>query len=277
MRTLGVILVLVSACGGGGGGGDDGDDGDDGGPPDASVPPPENTGFVTVSSSRFVSGTTNVNAGSISATFRLASSVVCTEQVIGECFLYTCPMNPPPPTHRSAGPITVTGAALPATLMPLGDNTYDVVSTATQTMFDGGETLTATGTGGDVPAFSVSVTAPTLATLTAPAKPVGPLTIDRGQDFQASWTGGGAGLVFLYFSAPPGSGISMSCGYPAAGGTATVPASALAMVPAGTGSFAASSVSNNTTDVDDWRIYAQGFYNTVWPDMSIVSDTAILQ
>jgi hypothetical protein len=274
MRTLGLVLVLLSACGGGSGddGADDGDDGDDG--PDALVPAPENTGFVSASSSFFVSGTTTVRAGSISATFRLASSLVCTEEVVGDCFIYMCPTNPPPPTYQSAGTITVTGAALPATLMPLGDDTYDVVSTTTQTMFDGGETITASGTGGDVPAFSVSVTAPSRVTLTAPAKPAGSLAINRGQDFQASWTGGGAGLVFLYFSA---TGITMSCGYPASGGTATVPAGALAMIPAGMGSFSAASVSNNTTDVGDWRIYAQGFYNSVWPDMSIVSATAIIQ
>jgi hypothetical protein len=279
MRIAGLVLV-VCACGGGGGGGDDGDDaddGDDGGAADAFVPPPANNGFVSISSSHFVSGTTTVRAGSISAVFPLASTLACTEERVGECFVYTCPTNPVPPTYRSAGQVTVTGAAVPATLMPQADNTYDVVSSSTQTMFDGGETLTATGGGAEVPAFTVSVVAPSRTTLIAPPKPSGSITIDRGQGFQASWTGGGAGLVFLYFGGPAGSGVSMSCGYPASGGTANVPASALAMVPAGMGSFSASGVSNNTTDVGDWRIYAQGFFNTVWPDMSVVAAMAVLQ
>lgn len=266
-------LALWSACGGGGGGANDGL------MPDAKAPP--NSGFVQLSSQSFVASGTMVRAGSASASFQLRTAGTgCTEQEIGACTLIVCPAQVPPGTAVNAGTITVTGAAIPITLTPKADNTYTFVSTNTQPLFTGDETLAASSTGAEVPAFSVSVTAPSRPTITAPAQPAagGMITINRAQAFHATWMNRStAGKVYLYFSGPPDSGITMSCGFPAMALAADVPAATLAMLPSGTGSFAASAVTAASTDVGDWRVYADGFFNAVWPDNSIASAKAVFQ
>jgi hypothetical protein len=266
-------LALCAACGGGG------SDSDGSMPPDAKAPP--NTGFVQLSSQSFMASNMMFRAGSASASFATrAAGTGCSEQAIGACTLITCPATVPPATNVNAGTITVTGAAIPISLTTKPDNTYTVVTTMTQPLFIGDETLAASGSGGDVPAFSVSVTAPSRPTITAPAQPAAgaKITINRAQGFHATWMNrSAAGKVYLYFSGPQDSGITMSCGFASTALAADVPAAALAMLPAGTGSFNASAVSQASTDVGDWRVYADGFFNAVWPDNTIATGMATFQ
>ena len=228
---------------------------------------PGNTGLVEVSSRSFMASGLSVDSGTASAT--LYTPTACTAQVIGECNLYTCPTQFPPTTYHSAGTITITGAKLPITLTPLADMTYETYRT--EALFSGGETLNASATGADILSFAGTVTAPARITITAPAPPgTDAITIDRAKPFHATWTGTTAGKVVLRFSGP--TGATLACSYAASAGAADVPASALAVVPAGLGRFDASTETVEPIDAGDWRINLQATFDAVWTDMNVVSN-----
>ena len=276
MRRL-VWLLALAACGGDDSGG--GDDGGGGGP-DASVP--SNNGFVQLSAYNAVASATPIVGGSASASFvTTAATSSCTQHTVGACDVYVCSTTTPTQSYASDGTITITGLAQAVTLTPQSNNMYAPFSTQQAPLFSGGETVTLHGTGGTAPAFTLMVTMPSRATITSPTKPAGTsgsVTIQRSQDFSASWTGGGAGKLYLYVSGPSGSGATVSCGFDASAGTGKIPAAALSMLPAGMGSFSAASLAVKTLDMTDWRIYGQGFFNAVWAaDTSMAAATATLQ
>ena len=263
MRSLVTSCFAICAACGGGGSGDDQETRDASGVPGK-------TGFVQVTSRSFMASGSSFNSGTASAT--LFTPTACTEQVIGECSLYTCPTQFPPTTYHSAGTITITGATLPITLTPMTDMTYETY--VTQALFSGGETLSASATGAGIVAFAGTVTAPARITITAPAPPSNDsITIDRAQPFHATWTGASAGKVVLRFSGP--TGATLACSYAANTNTADVPASALAMVPAGLGRFDASTETLEPIDAGDWRINLQATFDAVWTDMNVVSNVDV--
>jgi len=249
MRKL-VWLLALAACG-------DDDSGGGGGTP-------SNTGFVAVSTYNAMSAGMPIAAGGVSVSFNLSTSSSCAHTLVDPCDVYICSA-PATPMYASAGTVTIQGLVQPVMLTPMTDKTYTVYS-AQQALYAGGETITISAPGADAPAFSLSYTAPSRMSITSPAKPASgaKLTVNRSQGFTASWTGGGAGEVFLYISGPSASNTTISCGFPASSGTGTIPAAALAMVSAGTGSFSVSSLSRKSIDIGDWRIYGQGFFTGVW-------------
>lgn len=284
MRILVWCLALaVCACSGddSGNGGDAGNGGDGGnGGGDAGVP--ANSGYVSVTSLDIVSGTTAVKAGSAIASFTTiqGNSSSCTQHAFGACTVFVCPTSGTgTPTYHSAGTVSITGLDQQVTLTPQADNMYTVYSVQDQTLIDGGEAVTVSGAGAEVPAFSISFTAPSRATITSPAKPATntSLAINRAQDLSVAWSGGGVGKVYVYVAGPQGTGTSVNCGFDASAGSGKVPTAALAMLPAGMGSFSSSSIESKSIDKSDWRIYAQGFFTNVWPDLSAVAATATLQ
>jgi hypothetical protein len=279
MRKL-VWCLVLAACGGnddsGGGGGGDGGGGSDG---SGSGQVPANSGFVAITSIDAVSGTTPIQNGSVSASFAMAQTTyTCAQNIVGPCTVYVCPTTTPPaPTYASAGTVSVTGLAQPVSLTPQANKMYTAF-TSQATLFSGGETITITGAGADVPAFSIGITGPGRATITQPAKPSGTFTINRAQDFTVRWSGGGAGKVFVYVSGPSGSGASLNCGFDASAGMGSVPAAALGMLPAGSGAFSSASLAVKSIDTGGWRIYGQAFFDSVWAaDTSIAASSATLQ
>ncbi|HTL35583.1 MAG TPA: hypothetical protein VL326_20785 [Kofleriaceae bacterium] len=260
-----VCLLALAACAG---------DDDSGG---GNGPPPPNTGFVAISSYRATQSSTPIVGGGASASFTMNTNVnACTDTMVAGCDVYVC-QAPGPTTYVSGGTVTITGLTQAVTMMPASDKMYAPVSSQ-QALYTGGETITVNATGADAPAFTLSLTAPARASITAPAKPSsGGLTIDRAHDFAVSWTGGG-GKVYLYISGPSGTNSTISCGFDASAGTGTIPAAALMMVPAGTGSFNTSSLSVKSTDIGDWRFYAQAFFTNVWAtDTSMATAAVTLQ
>jgi hypothetical protein len=128
----------------------------------------------------------------------------------------------------------------------------------------------------------MSLTAPSLASITTPAKPAGmnPLVITRSQDLAVAWTGGGTGEMDFVLGTTNGSnpGPTLNCSFPANAGSGTIPTAALAMLPAGNGSFSASTYVFKDVDIGEWRIYGQAFFTAVWSaDMSQSAVTATLQ
>jgi hypothetical protein len=272
-RVLLMVAILGGGCGttaatGDGGGGSGGDGG--------SVQPTTKSGGVTVQSYTATQATTGtaLAAGDLSAEFEAASA--CPTTTIGPCVLSSCGI--PTATAESAGTITVTGALVPASISPAADKTYTALMT--QPLFSGGETLTVTAAGADVPAFTHTLVAPAKITITSPAKPASAspyLMIDRSAGFSVAWTGGGASTVQIALLGGTGSNLDLSCHFPASAGSATIPASALAMLPAGTGGFAMAAIATDSLVAGDYAISLFGYYNGVWTDDSIVSGPTMVQ
>jgi hypothetical protein len=164
----------------------------------------------------------------------------------------------------SAGPLHLTGGLFAVDILPTA-GVYAAINGA-GALFHGGETLTVTADGKDVPAFTVAVTAPSQMTLTAPALPAaaGSLTVTRSAPFIATWTGGTSGTAVLAFSAATSArATSATCAFPAADNKAEVPAAALADLPAAPGAF-------------DFYVKATGLATPAgWPVRFTVSRAAV--
>jgi hypothetical protein len=275
MRWL-VCVVALAACGDDGAG-----NGGDGGMRDAPAPP--NTGSVFLSSYKSMQTGTQVMGNIINASFLPAQpqAFTCTSQVVGPCVLSQCTQSTALPMYVSGGTITVGGLSKPVTMTPSTiTNMYQPDNSANP--FAGGETVTISGAGATAPAFMLSLTAPGLASITTPAKPAGtnPLVINRSQDFAVAWTGGGPGDMDFVFGSTNGSspGPSLNCSFAASTGSGTIPAAALAMLPAGNGTFSGSTNSLKSVDVGEWRFWGQAYFTAVWSvDMSQFGVTTTLQ
>ncbi len=170
------------------------------------------------------------------------SSGACTGEVL--CTNTGSDAGAPAVTELNAGTITITGASLDAgpTTIAFGvipgasppTNGY-VPSSSQGLFFAGGDTLQATSAGGpDLPAFNVSVVAPSAVTLSAPV--CGNATcadVDRTKDLVVTWTGGGAGkLQAIYETLSDQHAVIVTCTFSAASGTGTVPLAVLAKLEA---------------------------------------------
>lgn len=281
--------VLLAACGGGGidgggGGGIDGGAGSDGGggtdssdPTVDASPTPTHAGSITVQG--FASS--NANGGSAFAGFVTSGgSGDCPVTTVGACDVtITDACASATPHLASAGRIDVTGATVPISLVPGSDGTYPPQSNymAAAPWLAGGETLNATAAGETVPAFHATVTAPSRATITSPAMPAAGslLALPRTSGFTVAWSGGGGGKLQIYLLS---GSVNLTCRFDASAHSATIPASTIAMLPAGMGSFAMATVSTSEVDAGDWAVTLFGYYNAVWQSGgAIVSGGATIQ
>lgn len=207
--------MALAACNGGGGGGG----GTTGAP---------NSGTVTIGQ-YVVSGTTS---SSQSAAFLalpldvLETGAIngCSMETAGSCASVTC--SGASLTGLSAGDVTVAvnGTALP-TLVRSTSGFYS--GTATGAIFSPGQTVSVTATGGDVPAFALSTTAPAAPAVTLPT------SLTRNADAVIHWDGAvDADFVVVSISGTPASGsgaVIVSCRDLApATGSVQVPAALLA-------------------------------------------------
>lgn len=255
------LVALLAACGGGNGGNSDASGGGD-------ASKPAHSGYVQAQSidAMNVPGTP-IQSGTASAGFFTSGAACTMQQQLGPCVLQTCTTGLT--GAASAGLITISGGAETMTLAPAMDKTY-AQQTASERLFMGGETLTYSAQGADIPAFTKTLTAPARATITSPAKPSTSLAVSRTQDLTVTWTGGAGGKVQV---ALIGATIASTllCRFEASAGTGTIPAAALAMLPAGNGGFAMASIADTEQDTGDWAIDVSAYFNAVWPDDSIVS------
>ena len=121
-----------------------------------------------------------------------------------------------------------------------GESACTIVATEEYCALDSGErywdpaaggTVTFSATGGDLPAFTVEVEAPTLATLTAPTA----TEVPRASDLEITWTGGSGTLQALGGGWSPSSDrrVAVRCEAPASAGALTVPAEVLQALMSG--------------------------------------------
>lgn len=138
----------------------------------------------------------------------------------------------------SAGDITFTGANTPVTLPFNPDGGYGQRMTNTP-WWSGGEALTISAAGAEVPAFTTTLQVPEYATVSAPdLRDQGtPLAVPRSNDLQLSWTGGSGTLHLQMWSGSTSANGTVVCDFPASQHAGTVPAALLQKLPAGAGSF----------------------------------------
>jgi hypothetical protein len=187
----------------------------------------------------------------------LGNPGVSTTTTVGACAVTvytTLATTNSPPVDESAGMITVTGGSQPVSLVPDATGKYTSANGGID-LFTGGEMITVTAAGATVPAFTATLVAPAPINLTAPAQPTsGPLLVDRTKDLVFTWMNGGVGTVMVSL-AGTGGPASMSCTFPSAAGTGTIPQAALATLPPSSkGPFGIGATSAQLIDTGGWKI-----------------------
>lgn len=205
---------------------------------DGQCPPPIiGTGTISTVIESFTHAGQPVAISSVTAGFSLVTTTVpggcAATTTMGQCRLYDCPIpvrrTPVIPPARSAGTLTFDGAAVPIALAPDAHDLYGYYDNQSALVWSGGDTLTVTASGADVPPFQLSAVAPSLVTMTAPETPNARLTLDRTQDLTVSWSGGVTGTVQLALDANTATRLTeIVCEAPAAEGSVVVPQAALA-------------------------------------------------
>lgn len=200
---------------------------------------PTRIGSVTLSQSTVEVAGQSFRSGMVLANFfEIPSQFAgCTTSTVGACRISNCAAaadagTPPDGGMVSAGDLTITGLADGGvTLMPGAMGYQKVISGP---LFVPGAPIGVSAAGATVPAFTAQVNAPTGATLTMPvcAQSTCP-AISKAAGLTLTWTGG-VGTVAIEVL---GGSDEVSCEFPAAAGTATIPAAALASLPTGSASL----------------------------------------
>ena len=225
------------------------DGGNEAGPQDndagADAPTTEAGASDMVGSIFAISDTTAADGGTRSnyragGSFRhvTKAGTLSTQKTVGPCVVETFGSGDQAVEEDlSAGALRFEGGSKTVDVSPNTDKTYDPV-TGNVALWSGGETLTVRADGKDVPAFMMSLTAPSKITLTAPVAAAGDLTVMRSAGLTATFTGVSSGDVVLYFDATGGSAAySATCTFKPSAGTGTIPAAAFADFPAVEGTF----------------------------------------
>lgn len=244
-------------------------DADDGVDDDGDDSEPTQFGSVYIQSYDAMNAPgTPTRGGAAGAGFYASGETCPIMDTIGPCDVVSCSFTSTGPV--TAGAITVTGAQQPITLATDPDSVYELFQSPTP-LYAGGEQITFSADGDEVPGFDVSVTAPHEVHITAPAEPAAVLTVTRSRDLNLTWTGGNTGQVQVVLYGPGQGADSLFCRFAANAGTGTIPMAALSMLGAGQGSFAMSTISLAEVEAGDWLVQASAYTNAVWPDESIVS------
>src|SRR5262249_50220375 len=104
-------------------------------------------------------------------------------------------------------------------------------------------------------AFQKTLAAPPSITVTAPAWSKD-MTLDRKKELPLGWTGGTTGDVIVGIGAASSTtSVTLACKFPASPGQATIPAAAMAKLPAThDASISVVARTTETVDVKDWHI-----------------------
>ncbi|MCC6995787.1 MAG: hypothetical protein IT370_14345 [Deltaproteobacteria bacterium] len=278
-----LLLVSLTSCGGSSATTPDGGSATDASPSDArpsdagpssDAAAPANVGFITL-----LSDTAPAHARA-SATFLTGGpAYLCTEQPSGPCILYRCTPRPGASTRPAphAGVVQLTGLTQPLSLTPATDGSYPASILQTTSLWAGGETLTASAPGASVPAFTTSVTTPRRITLSAPTLPTGDWMIDRAQPIALTWSGATAEDIIVTLGVITLGPLELECVFPASAGSATLPAAALGLLPAGDAYYTMVSRTRRQLDVSDWRITLRADTDAILPDARLVEGQAVLR
>lgn len=260
-RTISVLLVasLAAACGkievppGG-------DDGGDGTLPDASVvdampvdppdaQPVETRGFIEAFSRSFTdSSGAAVQDGRVVARFGSPEDRSCEIGATdGDCILQVCSPRGQPDEAPHAGAIgfLVNDAKL-TDLVPGSNGLYPAYEQPALQLFTGGEKLTVTATGGDIPEFTIDLTAPGAVVIDPGEAPTSTTRIQisaaNGHSLRWPIPSSPIDRVRVTLTAPPdGNNASkvLECSVLASDGDVLLPTSLLSGLPVGALEFEA--------------------------------------
>lgn len=220
------------------------------------VAEPTDFGFV------YLSSEPGLGFSDAGAVFRraLPHAYDCDEVEVEGCTVLTCGDSPLAFDPVDVGAVTITGAASAVAMSFTAGGGYDGPFLPDEELFQGGEELAASAPGADGPAFALSLEAPSAVTITEPAWPSGQasLAVPRDAGFAFTWTGASAGDVVANLSNQDQS-VAVSCAFPAADGTAVVPAAALAALPAGGGFLDLEVRSRASERADTWQVQFSAF------------------
>jgi hypothetical protein len=165
-----------------------------------------------------------------------AQGTTCTSTRYGDCVINDCTLGNANAARLSAGVITVDSAAdqIHQFVTPDAQGAYS--GTQGKFVFSGGEALTVSASGGDIPAFAVNTQFPLLllvdnapaasaATSVIPAPHTAPLSL--------SWERGAPGVFFAAQPFNVTGNVGAACYFDSQAGTGTVPAEVLSAFPAG--------------------------------------------
>ncbi|WP_394838593.1 hypothetical protein LVJ94_16985 [Pendulispora rubella] len=171
----------------------------------------------------------------------------CTSHREGNCTISTCAPSAADAgvaTLDSAGTLTVSGGLLPApgiTLEPRDDKSY--FRQGLSKIWEPGQRIAIKSSGAQIPAFELSVTAPSNLVLEVPAVPHddAPMVIPRGTPLELRWSAVPDKKSVAFYSPvdiPPGApSIGASCEFEPSSTTATLPTSVLGLFPKGEAIF----------------------------------------
>lgn len=209
------------------------------------------------------SAAANYRAGAFFAIGAKSSDDVVSTATFGTCTAQTLkPGQGSDGTDVSAGKLTISGGSKTIEITPKADNTYAPSTSNSQTLWTGGEQLTAKleGAAGGLPAFQASLTAPSRLKITAPllAADAGKdsiLDVTRSAGLSLAWTGSTTGTLVAYFSSTTGvEAHTLLCRFSPAAGSAQVPKEALATLTTGEGFFDIYVEEKSTPTVKDWDV-----------------------
>jgi hypothetical protein len=256
-------------------------------------------GLVSIDSQKFQSGGTTFGQGTVSASFYRDSVdpyLGCSKKAFGGCTIrFDCKpiLTQPPPQGdlgvlpAAAGKITIGGLTGIGVTMPVELTVMDMGMFAGQytslqqfmPIFSGGETLTVTAVGGEVPAFATQVIAPSPPTLTSPSGNSS-IPVSRSQDLKFTWTGGGSGQLRFQMQVMPqsmtDSPAGLDCSWPVGDGSGAIPAAALQMMPKGSGQGVLSALSASTVAAGAWTVQIAATTSPTHPDGSSYQFASLL-
>lgn len=174
-----------------------------------------------------------------------------------------------------AGTLTFTGASLPTQGQSVTrDPKYgEYFIDLPHDFYVGGERVQVTGTGADVPAFSLSAIAPPTVTFTKPLWKSGEMVLQRREDLQLSWTTSPstAGVLRLRLEdrvTPAGVYEFVECIFDLAKATATIPSAVLTTLGAGKSILSFQPLGRGTTTAGDFDLALE-----IWNDVRVGTDT----
>lgn len=230
---------------------------------DASEPVTDHQGnvFAVSESVTAPSAASNYRAGAFFAIGAKSTDDVVATTTFGTCVAETIkPRDGADGTDVSAGKLTISGGSKTIEITPKSDNTYTPSSSSAQTLFSGGEQLTAKVEGAGVPAFQTTLTAPSKLVVTAPllaadAGPDSTLDMTRASGLGITWTGTSSGTFVAYFATTsPNEVHTLTCRYAPSAGSAQIPKEALATLFAGEGFFDMYVEEKSKPTVKDWAV-----------------------
>jgi hypothetical protein len=151
----------------------------------------------------------------------------CHVSTVGECTFSLCYTDNEDKLHVSAGDLTVEGVKpfSDGVIQPNQELLYAAVADDGG-LLAGGSTITVKASGGQVPAFSISTTAPDPIVVPYLEMHHGAFQLNPAYDFPLAWTNGKDGTVEVELTASEHPG-NLVCVFPAAAGNGVVPAGTL--------------------------------------------------